>query len=442
VKRVDVAIIGGGQAGLAMSYCLSARGIEHVVLERGRVGERWRSERWDSLHLLTPNWLARLPGYRYSGDTPDGYMSRREVIAYLEDYAATFAPPLETGVAVERVTRAADGYAVTTSADTWRARAVVVATGYCDRPAIPGFAARLRADVRQIAPAAYRNADQLPDGAVLIVGASATGVQLADEIQTSGRPVILAAGRHLRMPRRYRGFDILWWMDRMGLLDERVDNVFNADISRRQPSMQLVGRSDPPALGLRELHARGVRVVGRVRAIDGAVVRLDDDLVATTAAADIKLAALLARIDEHIGTAGLSRVAGEPEPFTPSWPLFAGAAPPERVDLNAEGVRTIVWATGFARDYSWLAVPVRDAQGELVHEGGITPAPGLVALGLPFQRKRNSAFIDGVGADAGVLAAHLSGYLSRPHTAGPPPVGNLAVSMTRTTDRATEKETV
>ena len=412
VRRTDVAVIGGGQAGLAMSHCLLARGIDHVVLERGRVAERWRTERWDSLRLLTPNWQTRLPGFRYDGTDPDGFMTRDDVVAFFDRYAASFSPPVVTGVAVERVTAAvAGGYLVETSAGAWRARAVVIATGFCDRPAIPAMSARLPAGVLQLAPASYRTPAQLPDGPVLIVGASASGVQLADEIQASGRPVILSAGRHTRLPRRYRGADILWWMDRMGLLHERVDDVFDTAVSKRQPSLQLAGRTDRAALGLRELDADGVRVVGRVLDIDGGGVTLDDDLIATTAAADTKLAALLVRIDEYVEASGLSRMVPPAEPFVPSWPLAARGTPPARLDLRAEGVRTVIWATGFARDYSWLQVPVLDPRGEIVEHHGVTRAPGLVVIGLPFLRKRNSAFIDGVGSDAAVLAARLASRL-------------------------------
>jgi putative flavoprotein involved in K+ transport len=404
----DVLVIGGGQAGLAMSRCLTRRGIDHRVIERGRIGERWRSERWDSLRLLTPNWMSRLPGHRYAGPDPDGFMTMPEVVSFLEDYGRTIGVPIQEDTRVEHVTRADGGFVVRTSRGTVRTRAVVVATGYCDLPAVPGMAIALPPSIVQVVPRDYRRPDQLPDGGVLVVGASATGIQLADEIQASGRPVTLAVGHHLRLPRRYRGRDILWWFDRMGLLQAGVDDVHDIEVSKHQPSMQLVGRPDHATLSLPLLEAQGVRLTGRLAGIDGTRVHFADDLVAHTAAADIKLAMLRRRIDQHIAGSGLDGVepSDEFEPFC--WPAEA----PEAIDLQAEGIRTVLWATGYRRAYPWLDVPVVDRDGEIVHDGGVTPVAGLYVLGLPFLRRRNSAFIDGVGADARDLAAHVATLLA------------------------------
>jgi putative flavoprotein involved in K+ transport len=281
---------------------------------------------------------------------------------------------------------------------------VVVATGYCDVPFVPPFAAALPADVHQVVPTRYRNPEALPEGGVLVVGASATGVQLADEIHASGRPVTLAVGRHTRLPRIYRGRDILWWLDAMGVFDEAGTEVYDLELSRRQPSLQLVGRPDRATLDLPLLERRGVRLTGRAIGADGAAVRLDDDLVAHTAAADVRLARLLARVDAFAAASGLDAEVGRPEIFEPFlWPAEA----PQTLDLHAEGIRTVVWATGFRRQYSWLAVPVLDARGEIRHQGGVTPAPGLYVLGLNFLRRRKSSFIDGVGDDAAALADHI-----------------------------------
>src|SRR5262245_15707767 len=292
---VPCLIIGAGQAGLAVSRCLTDRAIGHVVLERGRVGERWRSERWDSLRLLTPNWQSRLPGFRYDGPDPDGYMTMAEVTEYLERYAASFGAPVHNDSEVLSVTREAESFVVTTATGSWRAAAVVVATGHSDAPYVPEVAARVPPDIAQVVPSDYRHPGQLEDGGVLVVGASATGLQLADEINDAGRPVTLAVGRHTRMPRRYRGRDILWWLDRMGVFDETADQVYDLNISRDQPSLQLVGRPDHATLDLAGLAGRGVRVVGRLKDVVDGVAHFADDLVATTAAADIKLASLLAR---------------------------------------------------------------------------------------------------------------------------------------------------
>ena len=262
MNRIDTLVIGGGQAGLAMSRCLSDRGVEHVVLERGRVAERWRTERWDSLRLLTPNWQTRLPGYRYDGPDPDGYMSMPQLVTFFEDYAASIAAPVESGTTVLDVARAGSGFRVRTNRGGWLVRRVVIATGYSDLPYVPPLARELSPRVVQIVPTGYRNPDQLPPGGVLIVGASATGVQLAEEIQASGRPVTVGVGRHLRLPRAYRGRDIMWWLDAMGVLDDTTDDVFDIDTSRNQPSLQLAGRSDIASLDVAFLRRRGVRVLG------------------------------------------------------------------------------------------------------------------------------------------------------------------------------------
>ncbi|NIP58248.1 MAG: NAD(P)-binding domain-containing protein [Gemmatimonadetes bacterium] len=406
MRRIEAAVIGGGQAGLAMSRCLRDADVEHVVLERGRIGERWRSERWDSLRLLTPRWQSRLPGWSYRGDDPDGYMTRLELIRYLEDYATSFRAPIETGVtvtAVEPAEPGAEGYVVRTDRGDWHADHVVVATGECQAAAVPGIAAGLSPDLVQAVPTRYRNPSQLPDGGVLVVGASSTGVQLADEIHRSGRPVILSVGRHIRLPRTYRGRDILWWFDRMRMLDERTSEMADLEASMSQPSLQLVGSPDRRTLDLNVLHRAGVRIVGRAAAIHETRIVFDDDLVETTVGADVKLGRLRLRIDAYARERGLDREVEPPEPFVP----VRLPDPPTSLDLADEGVRTVLWATGYRRDYPWLKVPVLDARGEIVHEDGITSAPGLYVLGLKLLRTRKSSFIDGVGPDAEAITEHL-----------------------------------
>ena len=397
-------IIGAGQAGLAMSRCLSELGIEHVVLERGKLAQRWRSHSWDSLHLLTPNWMTRLPGFRYDGHDPDGFMSVPDVITFFERYAVSSEAPVLTDTAVQSVERAGNRFRVVTDHGIWSASSVVVATGYCDLPAVPAVSRGVAPSVRQMVPSNYRRPEQLPAGGVLVVGASSTGVQLADEIQRAGRQVTLAVGRHTRLPRRHRGRDIFWWLDQIGALSQGADAVQDIERSRHQPSLQLVGRPDHSSLDLAVLHERGVRLVGRVRHINGHRVSLGDDLVATTAAADIKMAEILTRIDQFIATTGVS--AASPEPFNPTWPLAADT--PDNLDLKDERIKTVIWATGYRRAYPWLRVPILDARGEITHKGGTTPEVGLYVLGLNFQRRRNSSFIDGVGADAWVIAEQIA----------------------------------
>jgi putative flavoprotein involved in K+ transport len=402
MKRTDTLIIGGGQAGLAMSRCLTDEGIDHVVLERGRVAERWRSERWDSLRLLSPRWHSRLPGFRYQGSDPDGFMTMPEVIAYFERYAQSFSAPVQDETTVLSVKRAENGYCVRTDRGDWHAPTVVVATGHCDVPFVPKVAANLSSAVHQVVPSHYKNPEQLPRGGVLVVGASASGIQLAQELHRSGRPVTLAVGRHTRMPRRYRGRDITWWLETSGILDERADRAFDLESARRQPSLQLVGTPDHRTIDLGVLQEEGIHLVGRVSDVDDARVSFCDDLQRNIDTAEEKLDRVLGRIDGFIDETLMAAEAPDRRP-----PIETSNAPTE-LDLRGAGISTIVWATGYRRRYPWLRVPVLNIRGEIIHDGGVTPAPGLYALGLNFQRTRKSSFIDGVGNDARAVANHLT----------------------------------
>jgi putative flavoprotein involved in K+ transport len=404
MRRIDTVVVGGSQAGLAMSRCLAERGVEHVVLERGRIGERWRSERWNSLHLLTPRWQSRLPGFHYRGPDPHGYMSKDELVGYLESYAASFSAPVEEDTVVLGLEAEAGGYRVSTRRGAWSARAVVIATGHSDKAFVPSLAAGLPTGIVQVVPTRYREPSQLPAGGVLVVGASAAGVQLAEEVQLSGRPVTLAVGRHTRLPRLYRGRDILAWLDAMGILDERAEEVRDLERSKRQPSYQLAGRADRGNLDLGVLRRLGVRLVGSVIGASGGRVEVGTDLAAWMAQADDKLSDLLDRVDRFIGRAGLGAEVGGREAV----PALLPPPAPRSIELAAEGIRTVVWATGYRRDYAWLRVPVLDERGEIRHRHGVTEAPGLYVLGLRFQTRRNSSFLDGVGADAAELAEHLA----------------------------------
>jgi putative flavoprotein involved in K+ transport len=406
-RHTDVIVIGAGQAGLAMSRVLTARGIDHRVLERGRIAERWRSERWDSLRLLTPNWCARLPGWRYRGDNPDGFMTMPEVTRYFEDYAHSFCAPVLTGVTVTEVAPQGAHWRVATDHGDWTARAVVIATGHCDVPCVPGMARSLPAGIRQFTPSDYRNPDQLPVGGVLIVGASASGAQIAHEIRAAGRSVTLSVGKHTRLPRTYRGRDIFWWLERTGMLDEHIDRVPDPEGARAQPSLQLVGDPCRRSIDLGTLAASGVRLVGRARGAGYYRMHFAGDLAGTTAAAERKLIRLRARFDRFAEASGLDAELDAPDPDAP----VLLSSRPETIDLVAEGIRTVIWATGYRRDYRWLKAPALGPDGEIVHRGGVTRLPGLYVLGLRFQRVRKSSFIDGVGDDAEAIAPHLATHL-------------------------------
>jgi len=418
----DVVVIGAGHSGLAMSRYLSAASVDHVVLERGEIANSWRRERWDSLRLLTPNWQTRLPGLAYRGPVPDGFMTMSEVIAFIDDYAKVVSAPVRTFTSVNSVTAEDGGYQVSTERRVWRARAVVLANGSSSVPDLPPLSTALPPSIRSLTPREYRNPKQLDDRGVLVVGASASGVQLADEIQRSGRRVMLAVGEHIRMPRTYRGRDIQHWLDAMGVLDERFDAVDDIVRARRVPSPQLIGTPERATLDLNALTSRGVEIVGRLAGVADRKVQFSGSLRNHCAMADLKLNRLLDRIDEWIGNHDVGRGVGAPERFAATQ---VPQHPRLRVDLEAERIGTVLWATGFRPDYRWLQLPAFDRKGRLKHDGGIVDAPGLYALGLNFMRRRKSSFIHGAEDDVRDLGDHLVAYLRRTTSSAAPPTSTF-----------------
>jgi putative flavoprotein involved in K+ transport len=408
MRKVTTVVVGAGHAGLAMSQCLGERGIDHVVIERGEVANSWRTERWDSLRLLTPNWQRRLPGFADDGDDPDGFASMSEVIAVVARYARMIAAPVETQTRVTALRRTDAGYVVATERGDWFCRTVVLATGACNMASIPGLATALPPAITSLSPAHYRNPAQLPQAGVLVVGASATGVQLAEEIHRSGRPATLAVGEHIRAPRTYRGRDIQWWMDAAGILDQRHDAVDDLARARRVPSLQLVGSRERDMLDLNALRELGVRLTGRLVAISGGQVAFSGALRNHCALSDLKLGRLLDTIDRFAADSSLEHKVAPARRFPPT---VVEDSPPLRLDLARSNIRTVIWATGFRPDYSWLEVPVIDRKGEIRHDGGIVDAPGMYVIGLPFLRRRKSVLIDGAADDARELADHLAGFL-------------------------------
>ena len=386
------------------------------MLERGEVANSWRRERWESLRLLTPNWQSRLPGLGYDGQEPDGYMTVPEVTEFIDRFAKVSRAPVRTGVNVTSVRAAGDGYRVTTGDGEISAPSVVIASGACNRPSVPPPAGALPAAVEQLTPFGYRGPGQLPDGGVLVVGASATGVQLAAEIKRSGRPVTLSVGEHVRLPRLYRGRDVLWWMDAAGVWDQRYDELDDLDRARRLPSPQLVGTPERSSLDLNALTALGVDLVGRLAAVRDGRALFSGGLRNVFSLADLKLNRLLDSFDEWALTSGRDGDLAAPERFAPTVPP---AAAPLQLDLGSGEIRAVVWATGFRPDYGWLDVPVVDQKGQLRHAGGVVDdSPGLYALGLPVLRRRKSTFIYGIEDDAREVIGHLAGYLSATSQAG------------------------
>jgi putative flavoprotein involved in K+ transport len=331
-----------------------------------------------------------------------------ETIGFIEGYAAAIAAPVQTHTRVESVHRTDDGYLVMTDRGTWRSRGVVIASGSCNVAAIPALAAALPRSVRSLSPLEYRSPDQLEPGAVLVVGASASGTQIAEEIHRSGRPVTLSVGEHVRLPRRYRGRDIQWWMDAIGLMDEFYTGVDNIERVRGLPSLQLAGSDDRRDMDLNALAAQGIRLTGRLAGIAGSRVQFSGSFRNLCQMADLKLNRLLDRIDEWVTEHGLE---GEVAPAERFDPTRVEASPPLLLDLERGAVRTILWATGFRPDHSWLELPVFDRKGRIEHDGGVVASPGLYVMGLPFLRRRKSTLIDGAGDDARDLSAHLAAWL-------------------------------
>jgi putative flavoprotein involved in K+ transport len=400
MKRTEAIIIGAGQAGLAVSRSLVTARIDHVLLERGRVAQRW-TERWDSLRLLSPNWMTRLPGLNSAESDPDGFMSRDQVIDRLRGYARSFDAPVEEETTVLSVERVGELWRVETDRGIWAAPNVVVATGHCQKTRVPASARDLSPDIAQIRTSDYRNPEQLPPGGVLVVGASASGIQLANELLMAGRRVVLSVGRHTRLPRRYRGKDILYWLDRTGSFERPLSDMPDPAEAMREPSLQLVGNEQGASLDLAVLVSRGVELAGRLESFNGATARFARDLETSVKTADDQLKRLLARIDRHITTHGLN--APVPEGLA-RVPTETGLTD---LDLRSAGITSVLWATGYSRSYEWLRAPVLDESGEILQVRGRTPAQGLYVIGLQFMIRRNSSFLHGVGRDAEEIAGEI-----------------------------------
>jgi len=381
-----------------------------VVIERGEVANSWRRERWESLRLLTPNSQSRLPGYPYQGSDPDGFMTMPEVVERISGFAAAISAPVRTHTTVGSVRRIDGGYHVATDRGGIRSRSVVLASGAANTPHVPQLREAVPQGIECITTFDYHNPERLPQGGVLIVGASATGVQLADEIHRSGRPVTLSVGEHVRLPRVYRGRDVLWWMETSGVWNQRYDAIDDLERARGLPSPQLIGTPERTTLDLNVLSAAGVEIVGRLAAIRDGCALFSGGLRNLFALADLKMQRLLDTFDDWALNAALEVEVGRPERFEPT---RAPASARLSIDLLRGEIRSIVWATGFRPDYRWLEVPVLNRKGELRHDGGVVvDAPGMYAIGLPVLRRRKSTFILGAEDDARDLVGHLAQYLS------------------------------
>jgi putative flavoprotein involved in K+ transport len=402
VERIETLVIGGGQAGLTMSHRLKQHGLPHLVLERHRIAERWRSERWDGLKFQFPNWSVRLPDFAFPHRDPDAFTSTAEIIDFIEAYAALVAPPIRCGIEVTRLRRGdgASGFVAETSDGPIVADNVVVATGPYQRPLIPEV---LRdADVFQVHASRYRNPQQLPPGAVLVIGAGASGAQIAEELYRAGRRVFLSVGRHTRLPRRYRGRDLIRWLAELGIDETPVE--------QRGPSRLLpviTGAYGGHTIDFRRFAADGVTLLGRVQAARDGVIDIAPDLAESLANGDAIYAAFLETVDAHVKQHRLM-LPEDPDARAclPDPPCVT--EPIRRLGLQAEDLVAVIWATGYGVDFGWIDIPVLDVRGEPVHRNGVSDVPGLYFLGLQWLSKMKSSFLSGVGDDAAVLAGHIA----------------------------------
>jgi putative flavoprotein involved in K+ transport len=400
-ERVETLVIGGGQAGLTMSHRLKQRGLKHLVLERHRIAERWRSERWDSLRFQFPNWSVRLPDFTFPHGDPDAFATTGEIVKFIEDYAAFVGVPVRCGVAVMKLHREGSGFVAETARGAIAAHNVVVATGPYQRPLQPDLL-RDETGLFQVHASRYTNPEQLPDGAVLVVGGGASGAQIADELCRAGRRVFLAIGQHTRMPRRYRGHDLVWWFETLGLFDMLPEQ---RGPIRVHPA--ITGAYGGRTIDFRDFAAEGVTLLGRVTAARDGVLDIAPGLAETLAQGDLYYSAFLDMMDEHVRKCGLdlpedcAARAIRPHPPCVTEPI-------RRLDLRAENINTVIWSTGYRVDFGWIDIPMFDGGGEPRHRGGVSEVPGLYFLGLSWLSRLKSAFLSGVGDDAADLADHIA----------------------------------
>jgi putative flavoprotein involved in K+ transport len=405
---VDTLIIGGGQAGLAMSHMLSQRGCENIVVERCRIAERWRTARWDGLRFQFPNWSIQLPDFPFSFAEPNAFATSDEIVRYLTAYAKFVGASVRCGVNVQSLRRgdSLNGFVAETSEGRIEAANVVVATGPYQRPIVPTLLSN-NVTVFQVHANRYRRPEQLPSGAVLVIGSGASGVQIAEELLRAGRQVYLSVGRHRRMPRRYRGRDLVWWLSALSLDQTPVEK------RGPDPSLPLItGAYGGHTLDFRQLAAQGVRLLGHLRAAHDDWLDFAPDLAANLAHGDAAYAGFLDLVDAHVEHNGL-KVPHEPSARTNSPDPGDLIEPLRALNLRAAGIGSVIWATGYRFDLSWIDVPVLDASGQPLHRHGITDVPGMYFIGLQWLSKMTSSFLSGVGDDAARLADHIAGLRNR-----------------------------
>lgn len=408
--HIPVAIVGGGQAGLSVSWYLKHLDIEHLVFERNRMAHEWRSARWDSFCLVTPNWQCRLPGFPYAGDEPNGFMPKDEVVRYVEAFAASFEPPIREGVAVRRLYPDEHGrYALQTERGDYTADQVVIATGGYHKPAIPRLAERLPPSIMQLHSSNYRNPESLPEGAVLVVGTGQSGCQIAEDLHLAGRQVHLCVGGAPRSPRVYRGKDAVAWLEEMRYYDIPIDEHPQKDRVRHKTNHYLTGRDGGREIDLRRLALDGMQLYGRLDGFAGGRLHFKPDLAASLDNADAVAESIKHTIDQYIAEHGI--LAPEEPPYQPPW---QPGEPVTSLDLAGAGISTVIWCIGFESDFSWVEVPVFDGRGEPAHRRGVTTAEGLYFIGLPWLWTWGSGRLAGVARDAAHLAEQIESRQRHP----------------------------
>jgi putative flavoprotein involved in K+ transport len=404
IPHFPVIIVGGGQAGLSMSAHLQARGVGHVILEKNRIAHAWRTQRWDAFCLVTPNWQCELPGYPYAGDDPQGFMSRDDIVAYVEGFARHIKAPIEEGIAVTRVAAKPEGgFHVDTSKGAMSAESVVLAVSAYHVPNVPRIAERIPEHLVQIHSSAYKNPGQLPAGEVLVVGSGQSGCQIAEDLHLAGRKVHLVVGSAPRSPRVYRGRDAVEWLDDLGHYDLPVEQHPLGEKVRRKANHYLTGRGGGRDIDLRRFALDGMALYGRLIDASGFTLRFADDLAKNLDAADTSYNGICKLIDKHIADQAID--APEGRHYQPVW------HPGETIsalDLGASGITSIVWATGFRSDWSWVDLPIFNGTGYPVHRRGVTTMGGVYVLGMPWLHTWGSGRFGGVGRDAAHLAERIA----------------------------------
>lgn len=400
MHHYPVIIIGGGQAGLSMSYCLKEKGIGHMIFEKHRIGEAWRNKRWDSFCLVTPNWQCTLPGFHYQGEDPKGFMVKEQIVEYIEAYARSFSPPLREGVGVSRLRKHESSvFEVTTDQGVFTADQIVVATGGYQTAKVPRMAERFPDSIKHLHSSDYKSVDQLPAGDVLIVGTGQSGCQIAEDLHLAGRRVHLCVGGAPRTARRYRGRDVVEWLHDMGYYDLPIHEHPKKDMVRAKANHYVTGRDGGRDIDLRRFATEGMQLYGRLKNIEGTQLHFADDLRLNLDQADQVADSIKTTIDKFIASKGID--APQEARYTPVWQPDGR---PQSLDYAEAGITSVIWSMGFGTDYRWIDLPLFDGKGYPTHQRGVTSVPGIYFIGLPWQYTWGSGRFSGVAQDARYLA--------------------------------------